>query len=463
MTARRITVREYARLTTRQVAQTLDCAQVPPSAFDWLCELQASFSRSGATLLQQDGQQALKLDSHVGVIETPCGTQLEILPKHTGQDDDPAAARKLLQRMLQTVLDLPARQSGPASLRLFDDVPLSEWVMRQFLQGLDHLVKRGVRFDYQRVEEEQRFLRGQLNVVAQMRQPPGRQHHFQIRHDVFLADRAENRLLRLALERVCKSTREAQNWRLAHALRGLLQEIPASRNIGQDFRYWQNNRLMAHYQPLRPWCELILGEQSPLAVSGDWRGISLLFPMEKLFEKYVEVMLRRQLPPSATLLAQRRWHCLCTHEHEPLFELRPDLLLQQDGRTWVLDAKWKLLDARNQKGKYGLSQADFYQLYAYGQKYLGGQGEMLLIYPRSEGFQQPMAPFYFSEHLRLWVVPFDLETDTLCLGNSLRLPWLPSRAAPNQHALPPGSQPAGPAPDVTACDWLPANTRDLLQ
>lgn len=427
MTARRITVREHARLTTAPVAQTLDCAQVPPSAFDWLCELQASFSRSGATLLQQDGQQALKLDSHVGVIETPCGTQLEILPKHTAQGDDLLAARRLLQHMLQTVLDLPTRQSGPANLRLFDHVPLSEWVMRQFLQGLDQLVKRGVRFDYQRVEEEQRFLRGQLNVVAQMRQPPGRQHHFLIRHDVFLADRAENRLLRLALERVCKSTREAENWRLAHALRGLLLEVPPSRDIGQDFRQWQNDRLMAHYRPLRPWCELILGEQSPLAVSGDWRGISLLFPMEKLFEKYVEVMLRRQLPLSARLLPQCARHSLCRHKDKPLFALRPDLLLEQHGRTWVLDAKWKLLDDSNQKDKYGLSQADFYQLYAYGQKYLGGQGEMLLIYPRTEGFQQPLPPFDFSSELRLWVVPFDLQTDTLCLGNSLQLPWLPAK------------------------------------
>lgn len=426
MSTRLITVREYARLTTEPVPPSLDCAQVPPSAFDWLCELQASFSRSGAALLQQDGRRALKLDSYVGMIETSCGTQLEILPKHTEQADCQQAARNTLQRMLQTVLDLPARESGPASLRLFDDVPLSEWVMRQFLLGLDHLVKRGVRFDYQRVEEEQRFLRGQLNVVAQMRQPPGRQHHFQIRHDVFLADRAENRLLRLALERVCKSTQEADNWRLAHELRSLLLEVPPSWDVRQDFRLWQNDRLMAHYQPLRPWCELILGEQSPLAVSGDWRGISMLFPMEKLFEKYVEVLLRRQLPATARLLPQRAEYSLCTHQSESMFELRPDLLLKQDQRTWVLDTKWKLLDGADRAGKYGLSQADFYQLYAYGQKYLSGNGEMLLIYPRTERFSEPLEPFDFAEQLRLWVVPFDLKTDTLCLGDSLKLPLLSS-------------------------------------
>lgn len=417
-----ITVREYACLTTEPVVPSLDCAQVPPSAFDWLCELQASFSRRGAALLQLDGRRALKLDSYVGVIETPCGTRLEILPKHTTQADCQQSARATLQRMLQTVLDLPARESGPASLRLFEDVPLSEWVMRQFLLGLDHLVKRGVRFDYQRVEEEQRFLRGQLNAVAQMRQPPGRQHHFQIRHDVFLADRAENRLLRLALERVCKCTQEAGNWRLAHELRSLLLEVPLSRDIRQDFRQWQNDRLMAHYQPLRPWCELILGEQSPLAISGDWRGISMLFPMEVLFERYVEVLLRRQLAPDSRLRAQLASHDLCRHRERGMFRLKPDLLLEHAGQRWVLDTKWKLLDSAAVAEKYGLSQVDFYQMFAYGQKYLGGSGEMLLIYPRTERFTAPLPVFEFSSELRLRVVPFDLQAGLLQLDESISLP-----------------------------------------
>lgn len=416
-----ITVREYARLTTEPVKDSLDCAQVSPSAFEWLCELSASFSRAGAALVQQDGRRALKLDSYVGVIETPCGMRLEVLPKHTGRTDCLKESRQLLQRMIATALDLPARQVGAADLQLFD-ASLSEWVMRQFLEALDYLVKRGLRFDYQRVEEEQRFLRGQLNVAAQMRQPPGRQHHFQIRHDLFLPDRPENRLLRLALDRVCKSTGEPGNWRLAHELRSLLQEIPASRDVRQDFKQWRGDRLMAHYQPIRPWCELILGEQSPLSVSGDWRGISLLFPMERLFERHVEVLLRKQLPSGARLLPQRARHSLCTHRDEPMFRLKPDLLLEHEGLTWVLDTKWKLIDAAARERNYGLSQADFYQLYAYGQSYLQGQGEMVLIYPRTERFREPLEPFAFSAQLRLWVLPFDLLAGELLGGERAGLP-----------------------------------------
>ena len=156
------------------VEPSLDLAQVSPSAFDWLCELSASFNRNGASLLQVEGRNSLKWDSYVGVLETPCGTRLEILPKHHEQDDCLVKSRKLLRKLIQRALQLKPRKASVASLELFD-APLSEWVMGQFLAELDLLVKRGVRFDYQRIEEEQRFLRGQLNVVAQMRQPPGRQ------------------------------------------------------------------------------------------------------------------------------------------------------------------------------------------------------------------------------------------------------------------------------------------------
>lgn len=410
-----IAIREYGQLTTAPAEHSLDRAQVSSSAFDWLCDLSASLSRAGAALVQQDGQRALKLANYVGVVETPCGTRLEILPKHTERDDCLQESRCLLQKMIETALNLPVREVGAAGLRLFD-MPLSEWVMRRFLQALEQVVKRGVRFDYQSVEEEQRFLRGRLDMVGQMRQPPGRQHFFQIRHDVFLPDRPENRLLRLALERVCQSTQEPDNWRLAHELRSLLQEVPLSNDVRQDFRFWRRDRLMAHYQPVRPWCELILGEQSPLAVHGEWQGISMLFPMERLFERYVEVLLRQRLPPEATLLPQRASEYLCSYAGSHMFQLKPDLLLKHEGRKYVLDAKWKLLDTGDRSRNFGLSQSDFYQLYAYGRRYLSGKGELFLIYPRTTSFSWPLMPFEFETDLRLWVVPFDLEAETLVAG-----------------------------------------------
>nr|WP_232924578.1 McrC family protein [Pseudomonas cichorii] len=425
-----MTVREYARLTTGHVPNSsLDKAQVSVSAFDWLCELSSRFSKAGAALVQIEDRRWLKLDNYVGVLETPCGTRIEILPKHFEEGDCIQQSRVLLRRMIQKALKLPKRQVGSTALQRFD-VPLTEWVMGQFLEAFDYLIKRGLRFDYQRVEEEQRYLRGQLNPARQMRQPPGRQHHFQIRHDIFLPDRPENRLLKTALDIVCKTTEDPSNWRLSHELRSMLLEIPTSRDTIGDFRQWRNDRLMAHYQPIKPWCELIIQQQTPLAIAGEWQGLSLLFPMEKLFERYVAACLRDSLPPDATLYVEPRSEYLCEHKGRKVFQLRPDLIINQRDKCWVLDTKWKCLDNGPGVKNYGLSQDDFYQLFAYGHKYLGGQGDVVLIYPRRAGFQNTLPFFEYSAGLRLWVVPFDLYMPGEAEG--FQLPYLALGA---YHAL----------------------------
>ncbi len=423
MASQHVTIREYARLTTAAVEPSLDLAQVSPSAFDWLCELSARFNKNGPPLLQVEGRQALKWDSYVGVLETPCGTRLEILPKHHEQDDCLIKSRQLLRKLIQQALQLKPREASVASLELFD-APLSEWVLGQFLAELDLLVKRGVRFDYQRIEEEQRFLRGQLNMVAQMRQPPERQHHFQIRHDVFLPDRAENRLLKLALEQVANSTQDAGNWRLANELRTMLAELPASRHVAQDFRAWSRDRLMAHYQAVKPWCELILNQQMPMAVSGEWRGMSLLFPMEKLFECYVEGWLRKQLAPAARLTSQASHAYLCEHGQGRMFCLKPDLLIDTAEQRWILDTKWKRVDARKPETNYDLSQADFYQLFAYGHKYRTNIGvpKLVLIYPSWSRLIQALPVFDYGQGMSLWALPFDLDSDRLLDADDADLP-----------------------------------------
>ena len=197
-----ITVREYDRLVVRDncvpVQAHPDIDQVD---FDWLCQLSQRYKVTHApALIQVEDSRTLQLDNYVGVIETPTGQVIEILPKTASEGDPPEHGRELIRRMLERALDLPPRETAEASLERFD-MPLNEWVIARFLAELDQLVKRGVRSDYQRLEATEPFLRGQLDVVRQMRQPPGRGHHFALRYDLFLPDRAENRLLKRALLR----------------------------------------------------------------------------------------------------------------------------------------------------------------------------------------------------------------------------------------------------------------------
>lgn len=438
---RQVTVREYARLGKSAQptdTQSLDYAEVSSSAFDYLCELQASFSNNGACLLHVDGVRKLRLDQYVGVIETPCGTRLEILPKHIDENTPKAAqtARNLLFRMLSCALNLSHRQAGMANLALYHQ-SLQEWLMREFLLQFEILVSKGIRAEYHRVEEQQKYLRGQLDIAKRLRQPPTKAHLFPIRHDVFSLNRPENRLLRSALERICRTTQDPQNWRLAQELRLLTMEIPSSHHIEQDFRQWQSGRLLSHYQPIRPWCELVLGQYMPMIGHSEWRGMSLLFPMDRLFEAYVADHLNKRLATNVTLSTQVSHHHLCTHQDQNIFRLKPDLLVSwpdQAGqtKTVVLDTKWKRLDIS--QNRYNIKDSDLQQMFAYSYFYLNHQSDVILIYPKSNSFTEALEPFFFNisgqnsskantQIARLLVLPFDLEQNQL-LQPAVTLDWL---------------------------------------
>lgn len=420
---RTVTIREYARLTTDEVSEPgLDRAQLSVADFDELCMLNEKRREGVPPLLRLTDRQTLSVCHYVGIIQTSLGTRIEILPK-TGEDASPESVeheRRLLVHMLETVLNPACREGKTASIRRFR-APLQEWVIRRFLEELHMLVKKGLRFSYHHVAEEKPFLRGRLDTSKQAVQPPQKMHLVHIRHNVFSLNRPEHRLLRCALERCAAVTREMENIRLITPLRSLFSDIPQSVSPANDFRQWNASRNMAHYQSVRPWCELVLGKEMPFALAGEWHGISMLFPMEKLFEKYIGVCLRRRLVAADAQLYEQvsgRW--LCILERRRFFSLRPDFLIRKEGKDFLLDAKWKKLSS-NSADNYGISQQDIYQLFAYGHKYMSGIGELALIYPVHKRFPSITKPFIFSEGLRLWVLGFDLEYGKL-LSPSLQCP-----------------------------------------
>ena len=177
---------------------------------------------------------------------------------------------------------------------------------------------------------------------------------------------------------------------------------------------------MAHYDAALAWARLILEDESPLTGAGGHRAPSLLFPMEAVFEAFVAKHLARQLGHGLTLRTQARSLSLVRHLEKDWFRLKPDLLvLASKVNRLVLDAKWKLIDSQQATSseKYGLDQGDFYQLHAYGQNYLDGDGAVVLIYPRTDAFNKalPVVEFPKAPGLRLWVVPFCLKKKCLLL------------------------------------------------
>ena len=416
------TIREYSCVTCGQGDDSIDLAVVTKATFEWLLELSASWHKK-TPLLEIQGDTHLKLGGYVGYLESPTGESLEILPKtqkNIPEEADLVDLRKLLQRMLTVSRQLKPREADNAHLERMNE-PLHEWVVGKFLTELDVLIHKGLRSDYKEIEEENRFIRGRLDIVRQLRQRPGRSSWFHIRHDIFSPNTIENRLLVTALEYVRTFTKDPDHWRLANKLSLIMIDIHKytdQKTIKQSVKKWRSGRLIGIYDEVKPWCEIVLDKLNPQFQKGTYGGISLLFNMPLLFESFVGQHLKQKVQHPATIKLQASSECLVTHNEEYWFKLKPDFLMECDNQRYVMDAKWKLLDAseNNAKDKYKISQSDMYQLFAYGQKYQEGEGHMILIYPKHSGFQEVLPPLKFSDNLFLWIVPFDLEEEKLIAG-----------------------------------------------
>lgn len=421
-----ITIYEFDALMASgaHVSSAEGLHRVPDKVYGWLEEqcLQAAANGEAAwlRLTQRHGTRVVQVASFVGVIRAPDGFQIEVLPK-IGKAVGGGAkeARQLLIEMLCCLQGFRHVRTDSARISAAR-MPLLEVFLAEFLRTVEHIVKRGLRSDYSNKQDNLFALRGKLLMAPHLRQNRFRADRFFTEQDEFSTDRPENRLLHAALRRVLMLSASQANQQLARELQFVFADVPASAQPSIDFQLVRLDRGMGHYADALAWVRLILDEESPVTGTGGHQATSLLFPMEAVFEAFVAKHLARQLARPLMLKSQARSHHLVRHRGQNWFRLKPDLLIQEASRdALVLDTKWKLLDGMKANGtdKYGLSQSDFYQLQAYGQSYLDGQGAVVLIYPKTAAFDRPLPVFEFPtlKRLQLWVLPFCLKSRRLAI------------------------------------------------
>ncbi|NOH63459.1 McrC family protein [Vibrio sp. RE88] len=411
------TVFEYGYLTYDKAAsEELGATPISKRAFEYLKDVSLSAGESDTNkclgLTKRFGHELLQVKNYVGVLFAPTGEHIEVLPK-TGRKSESieqavSESRDMLLMMLQHLGSFRFVSSNQASIAT-KQMPLLEVFISQFLQSVNSLVKRGLKSDYVTQEDNLHFQKGKLRVSQQIRFNLVNKHKFYVEFDEYLLNRPANRLVKTALLKLGQYTRLATNQKLLRELQFAFADVPNCKSVKQDINDLKLDRGMNDYHQPLEWAKLILDGFSPLSMRGHSSALSLLFPMEAVFESYVASVLRKQLPGDVELTTQASSKYLVTHNARDQFQLKPDLLLSlPDGLKLILDTKWKLLDI--EENNYGLSQSDLYQMFAYGHKYLNGKGDLFLIYPAHQFFNKPIeCSFEFSDTLKLWVVPFESD------------------------------------------------------
>lgn len=187
-----ITIREFGLLLNGGDKSDIDCHSIPRRAFEWLMVNGQSNNQNSVDLIKvkrHGSSIALQVVNYVGVLETPCGTRIEILPK-ISEKEDSKAATKVLLKMLSTVHKLSMHRFENSALQTLNR-PLFEILIGYFLKEVSNVIKKGIRSKYTRVQARKSYLKGQLQSSKQINQRPGCLNSFHISYDDFSPDRAE--------------------------------------------------------------------------------------------------------------------------------------------------------------------------------------------------------------------------------------------------------------------------------
>ena len=340
------------------------------------------------------GGKFIQARNYVGVLQTKSGLTIEILPK-IADKNDAERSKAVFIKMLRTLKNFPFKSSNLASLKT-QNLPLLEIFISMFLYELEALVKKGIKSDYVALEENLNFLKGKLNINEQIKRNSIHKERFYVGYSEFLSDIKINRIIKTTLQFLYKKSNSSKNQQKIRELLFIFDEVLECEDYKNFFAKLVMNRQVKHYEQTLLWCKIFLLNNSFTPHKGDDLAFALLFDMNALFESYVGNFIKKSFP--GTILQHSEKHLV---EDPKSFKLRPDIFLKG---KFIADTKWKIISSSND-----ISQADLYQLYAYGKKH--ECSKLYLIYPKIEGVKQEFIKFGYDDKMLLEILYFDLEKD----------------------------------------------------
>jgi 5-methylcytosine-specific restriction enzyme subunit McrC len=332
----------------------------------------------------EHGRKALRARGVVGVIAAEGGA-LEILPKidFPGEAPDKVTGniRRRLVHMLAVALDIKIDAGQITDLDCQRET-LLEILIRLFSEKLVDAVRQGMPRRYVGHEDDLPALRGRLDVTRQFTILAANPSKLACRYDALSPDIALNRIMKAAVTRLARISQSADNQRRLRELAFAYADIA---DVPVQGLRWDDvvlDRTNARWRELFNLARLLLGERFQTTSAGGISGFSLLFEMNTLFEEYVARMLSRALAGNQLRVVSQggRLYCLDKEEGGGLFQTRPDILIKDgDSVVQVIDTKWKRISSRIDDPKRGVSQADVYQMMAYGRIYRCRH--LTLLYP----------------------------------------------------------------------------------
>lgn len=326
-------------------------------------------------------RDGVKFKSYVGVIQIGALT-LEILPK---ADKRTTATEEVhnkelrkwhdaLLRMLAITRHINVESVSEASLKKRHH-SIIDLYFELFLNEVENLLHHGLLRKYRKEKGNLPVLKGRLDFGQNIQRNFIHQEHFYTHHQVYDQDHLINQILFRALTILSRITTSPF---ISDRLARIRLDFPEVKHVDIQplhFDRLTEDRKNIHYREALKIARMIILNYSPDIKGGGEDLLALLFDMNKLWEEYIY----RTVLKSKTDQIQVRFQNSKTFWHSKMFSktIRPDLVIEKGGETYIIDTKWKVIDSLKP------DDDDLKQIFSYNLYWKSYHG--MLLYPSTGG------------------------------------------------------------------------------
>lgn len=332
------------------------------------------------SLAKDHHRDGIRFKQYVGVIQAKDLT-IEILPK-TDQGDE-NYWKAILLSMLCQVFKLSIRSINHSSQSLKRSSILDLFILR-FLDEAERLIRSGLTKTYRKEDDNLDSLKGKLLLSKHLSKNIIHKEKFFVRHSVYDRGHIMNRILCNTLICISESTTNSYLRKRAVDYLEIFPELSAV-TVSEDlFSRLVYDRKTDDYREAMTLARLILLNNMPNLSSGKYETLALLFDMNRLWEEFVYVTLRKYLPEYSIKDQVKKdfWE-------SPLRAIKPDIVIRNGADLYILDTKWKKMD------KAYPADGDLHQMYVY-YKYFDAKG-VALVYPSPDQIKGEIRPGFFTD------------------------------------------------------------------
>ena len=314
----------------------------------------------------------IQFNEYVGVLQIGL-IQIEVLPKSDKNNYNEDNWRKLLIGMLKSILGFEVKVTSSANLKIRPNSILDLY-FEMFINEVEYLFHLGLIKRYNRTQGNSTALKGTIIFSKHIQLNLTRQDRFYNSYTTYDREHYLNQILFKTIKLLKKiNIHPSLKSRIGNLLLNFpeLNEIKVSESLFSKIDY---NRKTLPYKKSIEIAKMILLQYHPDLTSGNNDVLALMFDMNSLWEQFILVSLRKQREFS---VKGQQSKYFWKPQNGNRRSVRPDILIEKDGKNYILDTKWKNID-------YNPAMDDIRQMYVYQHYYEANKAA--LVYPGIDNY-----------------------------------------------------------------------------